>query len=113
MRRVIRSREFDASLCAVIHQAIKRILLAREQLAKRTARIVRRRLHGEERLQDEQFHQLNEGELAVRILNRTHRSCLNDEFVHHFIDRIDCPAGIILSEEIFEFRDYLSIFVHG
>ena len=70
-------------------------------------------LDGEEREQDKQFHQLNEGELAVRILNRTHRLGLYDELIHHVAYRIDCLAGVIMFEKIFEFRDYLSNFVHG
>ena len=52
----------------IIHQTEKRVFLAGKQLAKGAVRIVRRCLDGEERLQDEQFHQLDEGELAVRIL---------------------------------------------
>lgn len=55
--------------------------LAGEQLAKGAVGIVRWCLDGEEREQDKQFHQLNEGELAVRILNRTHRFGLYDEFI--------------------------------
>ena len=80
----------------VIHQAIERVLLAGEQLAKGAVGIVRRRLDGEEREQDKQFHQLNEGELAVRILNRTHRFGLYDELIHHVAYRIDCLTGVIM-----------------
>ena len=58
-------------------------LLVEEELAKGAVGIVRRRLDGEEREQDKQFHQLNEGELAVRIHNRTHRFGLFDELIHH------------------------------
>ena len=88
-------------------------LLVEEELAKGAVGIVRRRLDGEEREQDKQFHQLNEGELAVRILNRTNRFSLDDEPVHHSVYRIDCLAGVIMFEKVFEFRNYLSIFVHG
>ena len=41
---------------SIIHQAVKRVLLAGKQLAKGAVRIIRRCLNGEERLQDEQFH---------------------------------------------------------
>ena len=75
--------------------------------------IVGRCLHREERLQDEQFHQLDEGEPAVRILNRTYRFGLYDEALHHFAERVDCLTGIVVFEKVFEFRDYLSIFIHG
>lgn len=98
---------------SVIHDAIERVLLAGEQLAKSVALIVGRHLHREERLQDEQFHQLNEGEPAVRILNRTYRFGLYDEALHHFADRVDRLTGIVVFEKVFEFRDYLSIFRHG
>lgn len=98
---------------SVIHDAIERVLLAGEQLAKRAALIVGRCLHREERLQDEQFHQLDEGEPAVWILNRTYRFGLYDETLHHFADRVDCLTGIVVFEKVFEFRDYLSIFVRG
>lgn len=98
---------------SVIHDAIERVLLAGEQLAKRAALIVGRCLHGEERLQDELFHQLDEGEPAVRILNRTYRFGLYDEALHHFADRVDCLTSIVVFEKVFEFRDYLSIFIHG
>lgn len=98
---------------SVIHQAIERVLLAGEQLAKGAVGIGRRSLDGKERIQNEQFHQLNEGELAVRILDRSHRFCLYDEPFHHVVYRVDCPAGVVVLEIIFEFRDYLSIFVHG
>ena len=98
---------------SVIHQAIERILLAGEQLAKGAVSIICRRLHGEERKQDEQFHQLDEGELAVRVLDRTHRLGLYDEPFHHVVYRVDRPAGVVVFEKVFEFRDYLSIFVYG
>jgi hypothetical protein len=98
---------------SIVHQTIERVLLAGEQLAQRTVLILRRGLDGKERLQDKQLHQLDEGELAVRILNRTHRSGLYDELFHHFVYRIDRLAGVIMFEIVFEFRDYLSIFVHG
>lgn len=95
---------------AVIHDTIEGVLLAGEQLAKGAALIVSRCHHGEERLQDEQLHQLYEGKLAVRVLGRTHRSGLYDEALHHFADRVDRLAGIIVFEKVFEFRDNLSIF---
>lgn len=98
---------------SVIHQAIERVLLAGEQLAKGAVGIGRRSLDGKERIQNEQFHQLNEGELAVRILDRSLRFCLYDEPFHHVVYRVDCPAGVVVLEKIFEFGDYLSIFVHG
>ena len=98
---------------SVIHQSIECVLLAREQLAKGAVSIICRRLHGEEREQDEQFHQLNEGELTVRVLDRTHRLGLYDEPFHHAVYRVDRPAGVVVFEKVFEFRDYLSIFVHG
>ena len=97
----------------IVHQAIERVLLAGEQLAKRTISVVRRGFDRKERLHNEQFHQLNEGELAVRILNRTNRFSLYDEPVHHSVYRIDRLAGVIMFEKVFEFREYLSIFVHG
>ena len=84
----------------VIHQAIERVLLAGEQLAKGAVGIVRRCLDGEERMQYQQFHQLNEGELAVRILNRTHRFGLYDELIHHVAYRIDCLTGVIMFKKI-------------
>ena len=98
---------------SVIHQAVERVLLAGEQLAKCAVSIVRRSFDGKERMKNKQLHQLNEGELAVRILNRTYRFGLYDERLHHFVYRVDCLAGVIMSEKVFEFRDYLSIFVHG
>lgn len=97
----------------VIHQAVERVLLAGKQLAEGAVSIVRRCLDGEERIQDEQSHQLDEGELAVRILNRTHRFGLYDEPAHLFVYRVDRLTGVIMSEKVFEFRNYLSIFVHG
>ena len=42
--------------------------LVGEQLAKGAVGIVRQCLDGEERMQYQQFHQLNEGELVVRFL---------------------------------------------
>lgn len=98
---------------SIIHQAVESVLLAGEQLAKRTVGIISRGLDRKERLQNEQFHQLNEGELAVRIFNRTHRFGLYDESVHHSVYCVDRLAGVVMSEKVFEFRDYLSIFVHG
>ena len=98
---------------SIIHQAVESVLLAGEQFAKRAVGIVCRSFDGKERLQNEQFHQLNEGELAVRILNRTHRFGLYDEPFHHSVYCVDRLAGVVMSEKVFEFRDYLSIFVHG
>ena len=49
--------------------AQEHILLAGEQLAETAGRIISGILHGEEWEQDEQFHHLDEGKLAVRILN--------------------------------------------
>ena len=98
---------------AIVHQAIERVLLAGEEFAQGTVGVVRRCLHGEERQHNKQLHQLNEGELAVRILNRTHRFGLYDEPFHHVVYRVDCPAGVVVLEKVFELRDYLSIFVHG
>ena len=98
---------------AIVHQAIERVLLAGEEFAQGTVGVVRRYLHGEERQHNKQLHQLNEGELAVRILKRTHRFGLYDEPFHHVVYRVDCPAGVVVLEKVFEFRDYLSIFVHG
>ena len=83
------------------------------EISEGAVSIVRRCLDGEERIQDEQSHQLDEGELAVRILNRTHRFGLYDELAHLFVYRIDRLTGVIMSEKVFEFRNYLSIFVHG
>lgn len=55
----------------VVHLAIEHVLLAGEQLAKAAFGVFFNRLNGEEREQDEQFHHLDEGELAIRVLNRT------------------------------------------
>ena len=98
---------------SVIHQSIERVLLAGKQLAERIVSIVRRCLDGEKRLHNEQFHQLDESELAVRILNRTNCSGLYEELIHHVVYRIDRLTGVIMFKKVFEFRDYLSIFVHG
>ena len=100
----------DAS---VIHKAVEHILLAGEQLAETAVRVISGILHGKERKQDEQFHHLDEGELAVRILNRTDHFGLYGEAIHHCCYALDCLAGIIVFEKTLEFTDYLSIFVHG
>ena len=98
---------------SIIHKAVEHILLAGEQFAETTGRIISGILHGEEWEQDEQFHHLDEGKLAVRILNRTDRSRLYGETIHHCCYALDCLAGIIVFEKPLEFTDYLSIFVHG
>lgn len=97
----------------VVHKTIEHVLLAGEQLAKATVRIAGSRLHGEEREQDEQLHHLDEGELAVRILNRTDHFGLDGEAVHHGCYAFYCLACVIVLEKALEFTDYLSIFVHG
>lgn len=98
---------------SVIHKAVEHILLAGEQLAETAARVIGGILHGEEREQDEQFHHLDEGELAVRILNRTDHSGLYGEAIHHCCYALYCLAGIIVFEKTLEFPDYLSNFVYG
>ncbi len=97
----------------VIHKTVEHILLAGEKLAESAVRIIGSILHGEEREQDEQFHHLDEGELAVRILNRTDHFGLYGEAIHHCCYALYCLAGIIVFEKALEFADYLSIFVHG
>lgn len=84
----------------IVHQAIERVLLAGEQLAKRTISVVRRGFDRKERLHNEQFHQLNEGELAVRILNRTNRFSMYDEPVHHSAYRIDRLESLCLKKSL-------------
>ena len=81
--------------------------------AETAGRIIGGILHGEEREQHEQFHHLDEGEFAVRILNRTDHSRLYGEAIHHCCYALYCLAGIIVFEKTLEFTDYLSIFVHG
>ena len=97
----------------VIHKAVEHIFLAGEQLAETAVRVISGILHGKERKQDEQFHHLDEGELAVRILNRTDHFGLYGEAIHHCCYALYCLAGIIVFEKTLEFTDYLSIFVHG
>ena len=94
---------------SINHTAIERILLAGEQLAQTIARIIGSILHGEEREQNEQFHQLNEGKLAVRILNKTDYFGLYDEAIHHCCYTLYCLASTIMLEKALEFTDYWSI----
>lgn len=45
--------------------------------------------------------------------SQTNRFFLYDELVHHSIYSVNCLAGVIISEKVFEFSDYLSILVQG
>lgn len=85
----------------VVHKAVEHILLAGEQLAETAARVIGGVLHGEEREQDEQFQHLREGELAVRILDRTDHFGQYGEAFHHCCYALYRPAGVIVFEKNF------------
>lgn len=53
-------------------EPIEHVFLAVEHLAEGAVGIVRGSLHREERQQNQPFYQLDEGEFAVRILNRSY-----------------------------------------